>query len=554
VKRLSSSRRFLSVLLAMVLCLVGTNPSALAQEVLPTFAISASSGWAGAVITISQVDPCPANVDDGQFVHATFTDAAGAVFYVGESTAYEGPWGQTIRFGVPSRSITSFDPITYSPEPAIGAGTLNVRCDRGFGGVVTRQYAPQTFTVTGKSLALKVTPTAANLGGRVVVSSVDPCPQGRTNIIGGIGGPGYVPFSATANSVDGHWSAVVTIPQSVPGPMPGSPPTSFPTGKYQAFAACSTATPESRAAYASVPLDISSAPISNPRYVAMGDSYSSGEGTYEYINTGNSCHRSNKSYVGFVAEKLELGDPLFVACSGAMTDDFYVANPKNANEPAQLERLNSNSAVVTLTIGGNDLGFDKILRRCLNYPGNGGFGCSKDQVLRRSVDDRMAMLSGRAAGSVDGRVVHKLADLYKDIKARAPQAKIYVGGYPRLFGSAKRYYAKNKDAPGGALCGLPAFASIAYDDAIWLNDRADEFNRMINDQVNVARAAGVDVTFVPAALFTLHGFCDLLEPYFNEVIFADPPNRDAKSESFHPTVNGYRWGYGEAFRLLMQRR
>ena len=57
-----------------------------------------------------------------------------------------------------------------------------------------------------------------------------------------------------------------------------------------------------------------------PRYVALGDSYSSGTGTRAYLADGTSCQRSVRAYPSLVAAAGGLSLNLR-ACSGATTSD-----------------------------------------------------------------------------------------------------------------------------------------------------------------------------------------------------------------------------------------
>ncbi len=114
----------------------------------------------------------------------------------------------------------------------------------------------------------------------------------------------------------------------------------------------------------------------------MGDSYSSGEGlepnATTYISPSNTdgCHRSTQAYPDLVAQSLGLDLPTFntyttgaqpptnafVACSGATTDD--VLNGFKG-EPSQIPPTISPSVqYVTLTAGGDDLGFSGVIGDC----------------------------------------------------------------------------------------------------------------------------------------------------------------------------------------------
>lgn len=113
-----------------------------------------------------------------------------------------------------------------------------------------------------------------------------------------------------------------------------------------------------------------------PKYVALGDSFSSGEGNspFEYgsdVSNENECHRSSLGYPRLLQNdpNLNVGVAVFVACSGATTAN--VQNGGQWSEPAQLDALTSETEVVTLTIGGNDVGFSNYVLGCVVACGPG---------------------------------------------------------------------------------------------------------------------------------------------------------------------------------------
>src|SRR5688572_13104512 len=86
------------------------------------------------------------------------------------------------------------------------------------------------------------------------------------------------------------------------------------------------------------------------RYVALGDSYSSGTGTREYYDSG--CQRSNYAYAKIVDVERANTDVVLAACSGARTGDV-LAN--------QVSSVTSTTRWVSITIGGNDAGFSSVI-------------------------------------------------------------------------------------------------------------------------------------------------------------------------------------------------
>ena len=110
--------------------------------------------------------------------------------------------------------------------------------------------------------------------------------------------------------------------------------------------------------------------------VILGDSYSSGEGTFDYL-TGDatardSCHRSLQTYglILFAADgRLSPEDgSAIVACSGAVTQDFFQPNEDVAPQSDQLGSIVGDAGagpdVAVMTFGGNDIGFADVVKAC----------------------------------------------------------------------------------------------------------------------------------------------------------------------------------------------
>lgn len=183
--------------------------------------------------------------------------------------------------------------------------------------------------------------------------------------------------------------------------------------------------------------------VPTPRYVAMGDSYASGEGnpTFEGgtdVASGNQCHRSPNSYPRLLQreESLDLGRLAFVACSGATTDDV-LGLPETDDpigkwsEQAQINQLSDDTEIVTLSIGGNDVGFGEYGFYCVAselFPlstiyGTYG-GCGPTTTAYASIMANIGSTSFQES----------LEDTYQLILEAAPNAEVYVTDYPLIFG------------------------------------------------------------------------------------------------------------------------
>lgn len=265
-------------------------------------------------------------------------------------------------------------------------------------------------------------------------------------------------------------------------------------------------------------------------YVALGDSYASGEGLAPY-DTSDGCHRSvEESY----PERLtDYGPRRFdrltsVACSGALTGSVVAT---------QTDALDARTRTVTLTVGGNDVGFAPVLVSCLYSPvpqvqqSLPGGGC---QARDAEVDAAIEHLGGPAGGS-GARL--PLASVIGAIAAAAPRAQILVSGYPQLFGVP--------DGDCRVSDTLPLF--VADDDIAWIREQTAALNAAIRRGVARAKAAGAAVRYVDATrTFAGHGLCDRRTPWINGVVLAPTAVPTPTSASFHPTARG-QWAYAAAF-------
>ena len=157
-----------------------------------------------------------------------------------------------------------------------------------------------------------------------------------------------------------------------------------------------------------------------PRYVALGDSYASGEGGSSYwpgTDTPgvNECHRSPDAYPEQLARRLGMQPVHVVACSRATIDSM--AKPAWSDQASQLEALNSNVELVTVTIGGNEADLEKTLKTCLLSR------CSPGTP----VYERTMELFESA------QFKQRLTELYQTILERAPNARVAVVPYPIII-------------------------------------------------------------------------------------------------------------------------
>lgn len=142
-------------------------------------------------------------------------------------------------------------------------------------------------------------------------------------------------------------------------------------------------------------------------YVALGDSYSSGVGAGSYLSDSGDCRRSTNAYPYLWQAANSPASFDFVACSGATTSS--VAS-------SQLGVLSASTSLVSVTAGGNDVGFADVMQDCV---------LSSEATCISSVNNAVSQMNNSLPGSLDS--------LYDGIRARAPQAQVVVLGYPRFY-------------------------------------------------------------------------------------------------------------------------
>ena len=165
-------------------------------------------------------------------------------------------------------------------------------------------------------------------------------------------------------------------------------------------------------------------------YVALGDSYTSGPAIPTQLGPDTTppapadCLRSSENYPSLTARALGL-QLVDVSCGGATTDN--VDRAQGAGIPAQRSALRRTTALVTIGIGGNDLGFSTLATNCASYtpwgPTRVGWSCQAHYTTG-GVDQ----LSTAVA-----RVGVKVAGVLAQVRERSPGAKVFVIGYPDIL-------------------------------------------------------------------------------------------------------------------------
>jgi lysophospholipase L1-like esterase len=213
--------------------------------------------------------------------------------------------------------------------------------------------------------------------------------------------------------------------------------------------------------------------IDKHKYVALGDSYSSGFGVSPYFagthkDAGdNDCQRSTRAFGPQVADSKGLTLD-FHACQGAVTKDFYNARNSTWGEVAQLDHLKPDAGLVTFSIGGNDAKFAEVLKDCIDgvelLPFN---SCYEDDKVTKPVREAFDRLDGKTSTPTD---IKPYGKLYSDVVSKAPVATRVAVGYPHFYtasGSDRTFL------PGGRCEGVKKV------DQRWMVEKIDDLNGII---------------------------------------------------------------------------
>ena len=247
------------------------------------------------------------------------------------------------------------------------------------------------------------------------------------------------------------------------------------------------------------------------RLLALGDSYSSGEGAGDYEpgtdTAANSCHRSRNAWPTLLAEQRHLKPLPSLACSGALLRDVLVGRAEGEAERrrSQIGRIHGDPDVITITIGGNDLGFRPILEDCIASNCVRDYHRSSGDVLDARIDD----------------LARRLQSAYRTIQAAAPRARIVVVDYPKLFPDSDPKHPTPNCAAGPLI--TPAEGN-------YLNSKVQRADVAI---LNAARQAGVSGIDVSTALQGGELTCSGTQ-FLNHA----SPRRKLRSASFHPNADG----------------
>lgn len=204
-------------------------------------------------------------------------------------------------------------------------------------------------------------------------------------------------------------------------------------------------------------------------YVALGDSYTSGPGIPNQIPGSYLCFRSDHNYPTLIAQALEPASFTDVSCAGATTDSMTGLQGLAA---PQFNALRQEDRLVTVGIGGNDVGFALVAIICLALAPLDPSGAPCRAYYTSGGTDRIAAAIAQTAP--------KIAAVLQGVHQRAPRARVLLIGYPDILPAAASDCAPGVNDP------------LAAGDIPWINGEEKALNRMLARQAAANRASYVD--------------------------------------------------------------
>ena len=204
-----------------------------------------------------------------------------------------------------------------------------------------------------------------------------------------------------------------------------------------------------------------------PRYTALGDSYAAGPLIPNPLAPFG-CLKSSNNYGRIAQRTLAFAEYRDATCSGARTDHMTATqNVSPGPNPPQFNSLSGETQLVTLSIGGNDIGFSDLAQDCVSVL---PFGSPCRDRYTRGGDQITTRINATAP---------KVAAVLQGIHARSPGAKVLLVNYSAIF----------PHSGNGCWPRMP----VTPADVRWLREKQVQLNGMLAQQAAANGATIVDV-------------------------------------------------------------
>jgi lysophospholipase L1-like esterase len=284
-------------------------------------------------------------------------------------------------------------------------------------------------------------------------------------------------------------------------------------------------------------------------YVALGDSYAAGFGVGPASGAPvPGCDQSAADYPHLVAQQLglRLTD---VSCAGAVTANVISTSQLTGDgtAPPQISGLGASTRIVTVTIGGNDLGFDSIASSCVALSSTGPviadpqFTNCKALYETRGADSLVSRLDGPVLYGSPG-APNGLTATFAAIRKAAPHAKVFVVGYPAIAPDASNTPAAGCFRPAAQPDAKPPYPQNSFPftntDVSYLN-----FIERLLDKATRRAAKHDGFTYISLLSATeAHSACAAVDDAYVNGITVDSISRSLQVSvspgALHPNADG----------------
>ena len=281
-------------------------------------------------------------------------------------------------------------------------------------------------------------------------------------------------------------------------------------------------------------------------YLGLGDSFASGQGAFNYLpgtdSATNVCHNSAHAYPWLISQSHYSDTGKSIACSGARMHDITQINKKYSGQNKQQISTAAHQAsgnfdtilqsftpgyvaqqhfvthyqpgVITVQIGGNDVGFGNMLIKCLSPIASLKPTTINSNSCYESREDRIEV----------SRMIlsqhKKWVQTFSEIAQAAPASRVYAIGYPQIV-SPRADCALNSPLTSG---------DIAF---------ARDVTELINQTIHsAAQSAGVTYVDVSDA-FSGSELCSGAASVAVNGVTAGNDGWGLGQESFHPNAFGH---------------
>lgn len=286
-------------------------------------------------------------------------------------------------------------------------------------------------------------------------------------------------------------------------------------------------------------------------YLGLGDSYTSGEGAFNYLagtdTENNRCHLSSMSYPLLMTQAVfSSAGGRSVACSGAVIKDVIsdspayrgqvrdIGNYQQIKQSGQMSSIMADFSpgyvaqhrfvgqyqpkILTVSVGGNDIGFGDILEQCLtprvtrHHSDNDCFSTYEDRLELKNLVDR---------------TIPRWTSLFQHLQQKSAASRLYAIGYPDI-------------AIETGDCALNV--SLSRSELSFARELTDYINQAIREAASKAEVSYIDISKALVG----HRLCETAS--HNVAVNGVTSGKDIKvlgvglfgHESYHPNALGHR--------------